>query len=151
MKNVNLVWISSGVLKKYYIQLILFSVIISNQISNLWKDDKSKHVSFSGEIGFSNWFHYWLVFDHYIQYMIYLILIVLVLIFPLKGEFKNYAVASVLLYFSINAVEISYYLHQGNNNHNFNMFGCYLLVYGVGHAIFLFRNKVNLFKIDNFL
>lgn len=146
MIKVNWVWNSlrhfQKVFRIYYLQLLLFFCIITNQLSNLWKDDKTKSISWSGEFGFSNWFHYWLIFDHYLQYLIYIIGILLVLVFPLEKQFRSYAIATVLLYFGINLIEIFYYMYFGNNNHNFNMFGVYISVYSVGHIIFLFKNKL---------
>lgn len=71
------------------------------------------------------------MFDYRSQLMIYLIGIFLVLKWPLKGKYREYAMNSVLAYASLFVAEIGLYLWFGNDSwsesHYYYFIGAYTL------------------------
>lgn len=105
-------------IKKYYIQILLFLILANNQIAKFWEGNTDRYISFSGVIGNRLEYHYWAVFDHWMQPFYFLSIIALSIAWPLTGGVKRYALFAVAAFTSIVSVEFFMYLNDGDNFRN---------------------------------
>ena len=112
--------------RRYYIQIIIFCCMINNQVAKVWEGDDSLYRSISGEDGYPMWYHTWVLFDHNLHIILCLVGMILLLKYPLKGEFKEFAIFSVVCSLVIVLFESATYLYYGNNYMNEQLYYYYL-------------------------
>jgi hypothetical protein len=97
---------------KYGVQILLFLAIICNCISGLWENNNDLIISWNGSQGYPAYYHYWYLFNHKIQFFIYLSIGLYLL--SCKYD-KTYARNTILLYMGISALELLSYLYYGTS------------------------------------
>ena len=97
---------------KYGVQILLFLAIIANCISGLWDGNNELVTSWNGSQGYPAYYHYWFLFNHKVQFFIYLLISVYLL--SCKYD-KTYAKNTILLYMGISGLETLSYLYYGTS------------------------------------
>lgn len=122
-------------MKNYYIQIVTFIALVNNNISSLMMNTEGYNRSLSGNEGWPNYWHYWLLFDYRSQLMLYLTGIFLALKYPLEGLYKKFAIISIMMFMSIFAMEIIIYLWDGNDSRNEKLLPLYLCGYTIANIL----------------
>jgi len=100
---------------KYFVQVILFLAVICNSFHEIWKDNGENIITWMGNIGYPEYYHYWYLFNHKCQFFLYLSIPVYLLLYKLERVYKKLAIESIFLYIGMSMIETIHYLMFGQN------------------------------------
>ena len=120
-------------IRKYYIQILIFLCMAVNQVSVIWEDDLSLYRSISGKDGHPMYYFMWCLLDHYLHIIMALTGMYLLIKYP--PDDKEFAIHTVLTSLIVICVEVLVYLYHGNSDWNERFYYFYLMFF-TGSLIF---------------
>jgi hypothetical protein len=130
------------VLKNFYVQIITIIIWGNNQLSSFWGHRNDLTTSWGGFIGYPSWYNSWVVYDVEIGKLLIWMIVLLLIIFPLKGDYRTYAIGSVCTLILIMFLEFFIFLFYGNNSKNEDMFYVFFSSYILSIVVMYFLNNI---------